>query len=87
MYTFRNAHNKGADQSSRMPSWSAPVLFANPEDRFSGVEAQIVQARIKLLLKKEQFELGLHCLSFQKKTLCFLLIKTIIFGQLQLGYF
>ena len=25
--------------------WSVPVLFANPEDRFSRVEAQIIQAQ------------------------------------------
>ena len=38
--TFQNA-NIGADQIARMRRPSAPVLFTNPEDRFSRVEAQM----------------------------------------------
>ena len=33
--TCQIADNKGADQSKHIAGWSAPLLFANPEDRFS----------------------------------------------------
>ena len=40
--TIELANNKGADQTAKWASWSAPLLFANTEERFSRVKAQII---------------------------------------------
>ena len=42
--TFQLANNKGADQTAKIrgcTGWSAPLLFANPDDRFSRIVAHI----------------------------------------------
>ena len=39
---FRNENNKGANQS-------APLLFANPKDRFFHIETDMVNVRFSFL--------------------------------------
>ena len=38
---FQYATYKFTNQTARMQSWFVSLLFANPEERFSGIEAHI----------------------------------------------